>query len=171
MKQIFFKTVRSDYSSVWAIGKYRKIYEIGKRYTFDPRTPAHIFGVRPCSLGRTDYKLRVYEPDCQWEEQEINHDHIYNHRAEPDGSRVIICYGEVRKDRVPVCFIDNHWNFEQAPFQWRFVSDDFTVIGEIKPTAPRLKDGPIHAGLKVKVDIKKVSTNRDSAGRFTKTQQ
>ena len=128
MKQIFFKTVREDGTSVWAIGQYCRRYEVGKHYKFDPRTPAHVFGL--------DTEYSCIEPQSStayFPEQSINHNEIYAQRAESNGgNRVLICYGEVKIQKVPVCHLFEDWDLTKAWTEWRFTSDDFDVIGEIK---------------------------------------
>jgi hypothetical protein len=128
-KQIFFKTVQNDYTSVFAIGKYKRKYKVNERYTFDEGTPAHVFGLNDDGMytppNSEEKKLPI---------QNIHHDLIYSKRAERGaGNRVLICYGEVETKRVPVCNIDENWNFSRASYKWRYTSSDFTVIGEIQP--------------------------------------
>ncbi len=137
MKQIFFKTVRNDYTSVWAIGKYSRRYEIGKRYTFDPELPAHVFGLNSCGEYFTPYS------GSKFIEQNIDHQQVYEQRAENSGSRVLICYGEVKLKQIPVCDIGQDWDFSDewntSP-KWRFTSSDFVVVGEIDPPDGRVQD-------------------------------
>jgi len=124
MKQIFFKTVREDYSSVYARGKLSKTYKIGEHYTFPEVLPAHVF------------------PYCKGISQGgagIDFDFVYNSRKEvAAGNRVLICYGEVVRREVP-CFdiCDDSWNLNKIfsgnfyDKEQRETSVDFDVIGEI----------------------------------------
>lgn len=130
-KQIFFKTVNDDYTSVHAVGKYCKKYEMGQRYVFHPKLPAHVF----LMSGSHRLVAAMYRNRADLPEQSLNdHDAIYNARPESVGVRVIVCYGEVRVQDVPVCDIGSHWDFTRTSQDTRFVSDDFVVVGEIKPT-------------------------------------
>ncbi len=112
---MFFKTVRSDGTSVYAHGKLARKYEVGKRYRFPEQCPAHVFTFP----GTT----------------KLDSDMIYNCRAEEQGgNRVLICYGELEERCVP-CFdiYSSWWNFsmEDVPMERRHCSTDFVVIGEI----------------------------------------
>jgi hypothetical protein len=128
MKQIFFKTVRKDGSSVWAIGKFKTHYEVGKTYKFPASHPAHVFLVDENSHclypQHTGTPAAIFDGDV-----------VYKSRAERSGgSRVLICYGEVKAKYVPTYEIDGNWNLNHKPgMAHRYVSSNFTVIGEIKP--------------------------------------
>lgn len=149
MEQIFFKTVRRDGSSVWAIGSYRTIYKIGQRYQFDAATPAHVFGFKDGAIASADA--------CEFypKQNVFNYDWIYGNRAEPAGTRVLIGYGVVNREKVPVCSVTSNWDFSQAVHRSRFVSRDFTIIGEVKPSH-RLdrQEEPFHLSYCVYGDLK-----------------
>lgn len=85
-KQIFFKTVRHDGSSVWAPPGLGRVYEIGKTYRFRRNLPAHVFKPDPYS----------------------NLDATWWVRAEgTGGKRVLICWGIANLQIVPVVKIEN----------------------------------------------------------------
>lgn len=127
-QKIFFKQVRKDGSSLFAIGKYRRTYKIGRRYTFNERTPAFIYGV---NNGSTIIDGSIYH---EFPEQSItNHDLIYSARPEIVGGRVLICLGEVSKRTVRICKNNMLWNFRDTCLCDWFCSIDFIVIGEIFP--------------------------------------
>lgn len=131
MKQIFFKSVREDGSSAYAVGKYKQIYEIRKGYTFNPKLPAHVF-LYHSNLGVMVYPTALTEkiPIVDL----INHDEIYRERPEALACiRVLICYGEVRILSVPVCDINWDWDFKTCEYKLRYTSDSFYIIGEIQP--------------------------------------
>ena len=126
MKQIFFKTVRTDGKSVLATGVLEKTYEIGKRYTFSKDLPAHGF------KGHADES---------WHK-------IYSNRKEDSmGNRVLICWGECERKTIKIF---SFWKYEgkrirlstvlKELFEFSssccvretiLVSEDFEVIGEI----------------------------------------
>lgn len=129
MKQIFFKTVNDDYTSVWAIGRFKKTYKVGKRYVFPKEHSAFVYGL---SSGQKTIKPNSSE---KFPEQSLlDHDLIYGERAESSGNRVIICYGEVVSRAVKICTIGEDWNFSKAEYCLRWTCSDFIVIGEIEPT-------------------------------------
>jgi hypothetical protein len=143
MKRIFFKTVRRNYTSVWALGKFKTKYKVGKRFTFDPKHPSHCFLVdekgSPLypSSGDIARKLSAATIPDDLEK-------VYARRAESAGSRVLICFGEVTPLMVPVCEVDvASWNFALAETKARWTCCDFVVLGEIFP-AKRDKDGEIY---------------------------
>ena len=115
MIQIFYKTVRSDYTSLYARGALRRKYVIGKRYRFHPDRPAHVFTLN----GSNDL------------------DYIYNRRVEKAaGNRVLICCGEVVPKEVPVFGIcDKVWDFNLTinPLDYctKDTCNDFFVVGEV----------------------------------------
>ena len=147
MKSIFFKCVRSDGSSLWAIDKYARKYEIGKRYVFDKKTPSHIFLVAK-NLIYNDYRLNYcFDDKSTYDFKDIpldNHDLIYKLRPEQSISpRVLICYGDVKLRKVAICDVTLNWDFASkytTHFEERFTSTDFTVIGEIFPSKKALTD-------------------------------
>lgn len=117
MKQIFYKTVRSDYGSVWARGPLSRKYFVGHRYKFPKSRPTHVF---------TAYEVGA-NPNIPSE--------IYDRRKEYyGGNRVLVCYGEVIEQKVP-CFDINSscWDFRGAwvPMCDRETCRDFLVIDEI----------------------------------------
>ncbi len=153
MKQIFFKTVCEDGGSVWAIGKYRRIYEVGKRYVFDPALPAYVFGI---TQGFTRGYSRQARPEysAEFPEQSLDdHEDIYQNRAERTGGRVLICYGVVRNAIIPYCDIGFDWDFKQTRTIRQWVCDDFMVIGEIKPKYPDRSSPCPYAKCKVLKDF------------------
>ena len=124
MKQMFFKVVRKNGDSVWAIGRFKQNYQIGKRYRFTKQSPAHVF-----------------IPDAPWTKM----DSIYSNRPEGyAGSRVLICYGETERRKVACFDINGNWNLNTNPAKLlhkiRNVSTDFTVIGELIPNNPDLTE-------------------------------
>lgn len=122
MKQIFFKTVRSDYTSTCATGILERKYQVGKRYRFHKDRPAYCFLHEDESL--------VFN---------------YMRRKEDDkGNRVLICYGNLEEKEIPVVQywydhvnkkirLKDLFNLNNSVFFYptHFVSTDFTVIGEI----------------------------------------
>ncbi len=152
MKQIFFKTVRKDGGSVWAVGKYRQIYEVGKRYVFDPALPAHVFGMNENTESKPYISLyRVSPHACrEFPVQSLNDQQlIYRKRAESSGTRVLIGYGQVRNARVPYCHIGSHWDFRNLCSTTQWVCDDFTIIGEIRGDSEWLHDNGERTEFKV----------------------
>ncbi len=137
MKRLFYKTVREDGSSVWAIGRFRRVYEIGKTYKFSKTYPAHIFLAN--EFGKLSYPNDWNkELPPVTESAGIDVDRIYKNRAEGGtngGNRVLVCYGNVFTAKVPVYEVEENWDLSMKPqMKWRFVSDNFTVIGELCPT-------------------------------------
>lgn len=128
MKQIFFKTVREDYRSVYAAGRYSCKYQIGKRHQFHPKAPSFVFGLNGSA------RAIVFPPIKNMPLQTINHDLVYSRRAVSLGNRVLICFGEVEARYVDICRIEKNWNFNQTYMDYQYVSCDFTIIGEIEPT-------------------------------------
>jgi hypothetical protein len=141
MKTLFFKTVRNNYTSVWAAGPFKKTYNIGQRYQFDRNHPAHVFLVNHegSRLVPTDFynasprKAELWKQEAAFPAELLNT--VYFLRAEVSGSRVLICFGEVELVAVPVMGVRSEvWDFGYDRFQEpRFVSCDFVVIGEIHP--------------------------------------
>lgn len=142
MKQRFYKTVRSDGSSVWAVGKYRTIYEVGKSYKFDPKWPAHVFGL----VKRASYDLSEWD-NSEWHcsypnfptdifplQTCENKDLIYRYRAEPVGNRVLVGEGIVKTLYVPYYPTGRHWLKKNLVYYLRFTCDDFKIVGEIFPS-------------------------------------
>ena len=129
MKQIFFKTVHQDGTSIWAIGRFKIKYKIGGHYNFDPRTPAHVFGLD----DKGQYRICPRSDSGPMPEQTIDHERVYRWRAEQSGNRVFICYGEVYLGYVPRCTIEDDWDLVNAEKKYVYVSHEFDVIGEIKP--------------------------------------
>jgi hypothetical protein len=118
MKQIFFKTVRENYRSIYARGPLVRTYTVGKRYKFPKSRPAHVF--------------THWENFKHW--QDIA-DEIYGSRKESlGGNRVMVCYGEVISREVP-CFdiSDSNWDFTtaKAHLDTKDTCRDFIVIDEI----------------------------------------
>jgi len=117
---MFFKTVRHDGKSIYARGPLCRTYEIGKRYRFPKSRPAHVF-------------LGDMNPDGSF-----NFDQTYTCRAESSGgNRVLICYGEVKRQMVP-CFdiYSDVWDFTNYVsiddrMEHKNTCADFVVIGEI----------------------------------------
>ena len=115
-RQMFFKTVRSDGRSLFAHGSLSRIYEVGKRYKFPKKLPAHVFTLK--ELGLNDF----------------DSDRVYNYRLESGrGNRVLICYGFVKEEQVPCFDVFGSWNFDAPyiPTARRSTSYDFMVIGEV----------------------------------------
>lgn len=141
MKQIFFKSVRKDGSSLYAIGKYKKKYKLGQTYTFDEKTPAHVFVV--CKDIKHGVYTRLYTFDKQgnydlnnipFHKQQL----IYSYRAESSvAEKVLVCYGELSLRAVRICDVDENWDFNDLATCSscnQFTSTNFTVIGVIVPT-------------------------------------
>lgn len=135
MKQIFFKTVRYNRTSVWAIGSFCRTYKIGQRYTFHKDYPAHVFGFTKDGRGLYGGLYEnLLDENLVFPEQSLeDHNFIYGHRTEQMGNRVLIGYGEVRSQIVPICNVEEPWDFKRVRRLQRFVSDDFVIVGEIKP--------------------------------------
>jgi len=115
--QVFFKTVRSDGSSLWAHPPLKKTYVIGQRYQFDKRLPARVFGDHFIQADGT------FDPE-----------RVYNDRAESGGgNRVFVCRGNFFKLLVPVLDIGDLWTFSHTEHYLaeQSCSSDFVVIGEI----------------------------------------
>lgn len=121
MKTVFIKTVRSTGRSVHARGKLARIYEIGKRYTFNKEFPAHVgddlesYSIENDSSLEAAYKCR---PECNY------------------GNRVLLCYGETKEKILTIYPTHiNFWGVTPASdysYQvYRRTSVDFEVIGEI----------------------------------------
>jgi hypothetical protein len=110
--RMFFKTVRSDYTSLFARGKLRRKYIIGKRYKFPADKPAHCFLSDDSSVDSVE---------------------IYEGRGECfAGNRVLICFGVVETREVPCFEIEEIWDFRNhIPMEEKVVSKNFIVIGEI----------------------------------------
>ena len=124
MKQIFFKTVRENYTSVYARGPLCREYQIGKRYVFPAHLPAHVFIDIDDNYDSSD--INVFSPDD-----------VYNIRSESSGgNRVLICLGEVIKKKV-LCFDITFpiWDFNVSYmgdyYEIRHTCYDFLVVGEI----------------------------------------
>jgi hypothetical protein len=116
--QIFFKTVRENYRSLYAHGMLARTYKVGSRYKFPKNLPAHVFTTESRTFSGF-----------------LDSDAVYKNRAEAGGgNRVMICYGVVEEKRVPCFSIGNEtWNFgDYIPMETRLTSSNFVVIGEIK---------------------------------------
>ncbi len=119
MREIFFKTVREDYTSVYARGILKKKYEVNKHYKFSPDLPAYVFCYEKVDLSNRQQRNK-----------------IYNNRYEKrGGNRVLVCCGELKIRRVP-CFdiYDKEWNFQNTKNIQHtscFTSTDFLVIDEL----------------------------------------
>ena len=141
MKHIFFKSVRKDGSSLYAIGKYKKKYKLGQTYTFNEKTPAHVFvvcknieyGIYVRAYAHHDRKYFDFN-DIPFHDQQL----IYNNRAEDSvAEKVLVCYGDLNIRKVHICDIDENWDFNNAvtcKSRNQFTSTEFTVIGQIVPT-------------------------------------
>jgi hypothetical protein len=119
MKQMFFKTVKSNGRSVFARGSLCRTYKVGKRYRFRKEFPAHVFsGI----LNR---------------DGSLNGEYTYDERPELiRGNRVLICYGEVVKKQVPCLDVSlDCWDLSGNSDNWvtreRETCADFVVIGEL----------------------------------------
>ena len=160
MKQIFFKTTRESGASLYAVGKYKQIYKIGKSYQFSEKTPAHVFLLkqeRDKSMSSYCWNYHIPNSVDNVPPEQIldDHDLIYKNRAEKTtGNRVLICYGELSPRRVPVCNIAFNWDFRYAIEKWRWTSTDFIVIGEIIPKYKDKENGRNDSDLlKINSDI------------------
>lgn len=114
-KRIFFKSVKSDGTSLYAKGRFKKTYKVGKSYRFSKQFPAFVFTA----------------PN-----DEINSEIVYGSRPEASsGNRVMICYGELEEREVPRFEIDGDWrlNLAQDNLEFHQVSTNFVIIGEILP--------------------------------------
>lgn len=123
MKSIFFKTVKSDGTSLYAVGKFKQKYEVGKRYRFPRKFPAHVF----LTGGR-----KGNNPNAL-----IDSGKTYELRAEGGaGNRVLVCYGKLERREVPVFDVSSNWHLKDANDEYkqtlRWCSTDFTVIGELE---------------------------------------
>ena len=118
-KHVFYKTVRSNGASVWAPPPLGRIYAIGGHYEFPAYAPAHVFARKGV--------LRSYAVEL-W-----GLDELYCGRSESDGgNRVLICFGELKLQVVPIldiCFDDN----PDVGKLVVFTSTSFDVIGEVFP--------------------------------------
>jgi hypothetical protein len=131
-KQILFKTVRSDGSSLHAPKGLGRKYEIGKGYRCRPG--AHFAEWGPKAL------------------QALGISEIYYQRPESSaGNRVLICLGHATHESVPIFpFWDWSYGHDKTfnkkdvlagPLETRLVSTSFTVIGEIfVPSDARLNE-------------------------------
>ena len=108
-KQLFFKTVRSDGSSVWAPPGLGRVYEIGKTYRFPKWAPAWLWSYQP--MNRL----------------------VFSWRPESNaGNRVLICWGFVSlfdAAMIPVACFDTAESV--TGFEYRYGSTYFTVVGEV----------------------------------------
>lgn len=122
-RQMFFKSVRSDYSSLYARNGLSRIYTVGSHHKFSAKLPAHVF-----TLEESNRSVRGVEGT-------LNSDLAYDYRAEgKTGNRVVICYGLLKKREVPcLCVSDSEWNFTEKDMstETKWTSTEFTVIGEI----------------------------------------
>lgn len=160
MKNIFFKSVRKDGSSLYAIGKYKKKYKLGQTYIFDEKTPAHVFVVCKDIEFDSYQRILTFQDESTYDLHDIpldNQQLIYNYRAESSvAEKVIICYGELKIRNVPICDIDENWDFEheyKCSYTDIFTSTSFTVIGQIVPQRQHVADEGRIPGLKIIKDI------------------
>ncbi len=120
MKQIFFKTVKEDYTSLYARGILKRKYEVNKRYRFPEDLPAHGF-----SNGNID----LSDP--------LQRNLVYRHRYERDlGNRVLVCYGEAQTRDLFICDVcADIWDLNNPtnmlPVR-NLTSTDFIVIDELE---------------------------------------
>lgn len=143
MKHVFFKSVRKDGSSVWAIDKFTKIYKVGETYTFPESHPGHVFTCVKNRLNGFYQKLFCISNHDNLENYDLSdipfHDtqFIYDNRAENiTSTRVLICYGELFSKRIKIHFVDVDWDNNDEGTKYlvnRLVSTNFTIIGEIVP--------------------------------------
>lgn len=111
-RTVFVKTVRSNGHSVYARGYLCQTYEIGKRYQFHPKLPAHV--------GMSLYSY------CNLRD-------AYEGRPEHSGgSRLLLCIGTMSKELVPVFDITlPTWKPGLCNYEYIRTSTDFEVIGEV----------------------------------------
>ncbi len=117
MKTIFYKTVRSDGSSLFAPSPLGRVYTIGEHYEFPDERPAFGFP--------TEDRMTPIN----------NLENAYLYRRERwNGNRVLICYGKTEAKTIKIFGVGySTWNsssgFDRIVLALTSVS--FDVIGEI----------------------------------------